>query len=45
MQYWAHTYGDYYYLKLDRVVCHMTFKGDDAATVDRIVVEDELIKF
>ncbi len=32
-------------MKLDRVVCHMTFTADDAAIVDRIAVEDELIKF
>ena len=44
-KYWAHTYGNYYYLKLDRIVCHMTFVTDNSAIVDKIVVEDELIKF
>ena len=43
-RYWANTYGDYYYTKLDRVVCHMTFTSDASAVVDRVVVEDELIE-
>ena len=43
-KYWAHTYGDYYYIKFDRIVIHMTFQGGDlSAVVDRIEVEDDLI--
>lgn len=44
-KYWAATYGDYYYLKFDRIVLHMTFKSDNEAIVDRIVIEEELQKF